>query len=85
MRLWKHKTPPVYRRDNTGGPYDRTYVLYYVPRPGEQAVKYQCHQFLKAASARRERERLKKAGIKVAIHAGESHPDPLPFGETLWL
>lgn len=74
-----------YHFKNEYGPLQPSYCLYYVPREGEEAVKYDCKIYANASAARFKRNLVCKEGINVAIHVGTHHPDPLPFGETLWL
>ena len=74
-----------YRFKSEHGPLRESYCLYYVPRDGEEAAKYDCKYYVNASAARFKRRQICEEGIKVAIHVGVQHPDPLPFGETLWL
>jgi hypothetical protein len=63
----------------------KSFALYLRPRGNEQARRVPdlepCHS---ARSARALRGRLRREGVDALIHVGEDHPDPLPFGATLW-
>lgn len=83
--MFRKSARRVYRHAiDADEPRETTYVLYYVPKLGEQAVKYDCTEIRSASMARKKRRIICGYGTEVAIHAGKDHPDPLPFGETLW-
>ena len=62
----------------------RTLALYHVPKEGEQATRFEKGVYESMAKARRARRVVCGYGTEVALHVGETHPDPLPFGEKLW-
>lgn len=62
----------------------RTMALYFVPKEGEQATRFEEGTYDSVAKARKARRVVCGYGTEVAIHVGEEHPDPLPFGEILW-
>lgn len=61
----------------------RTYAIYMVPKGKDHAVRHR--DFQPFDSARAARETRRRLGPDACIHVGLDHPNPLPYGETLWL
>lgn len=62
-----------------------TYAFYTVPKKNSFANKARIDETTSAKKARKIRDSWNSENAtKIAIHVGESHPDPLPFGNRLW-